>query len=240
MTAPTLEQVPVRVDFGDRGGRRRRLVRALLVVLALLAVAAGVWLVWFSSVLSVKTVRVVGVDGDSARAVLQAAAVPVGVPLARVDTGGAEARVVSLAWVSGVEVRRGWPAEVVIAIVPRTPIAALAGAGTRRVVDGTGAVFDAAAGMARELPGVEAEGVALEEAMAVLSSLPVDLARRVASLSATTRDDVDFRLRSGATVRWGSAEQPEAKAVVLRALLRRSADVYDVSAPELPTTFRAR
>ena len=30
------------------------------------------------------------------------------------------------------------------------------------------------------------------------------------------------------------------KAEVLRALLDRRADVYDVSAPELPTTFRSR
>jgi hypothetical protein len=30
------------------------------------------------------------------------------------------------------------------------------------------------------------------------------------------------------------------KAQVLRALLRRKADIYDVTAPELPTTFKAR
>jgi cell division protein FtsQ len=35
---------------------------------------------------------------------------------------------------------------------------------------------------------------------------------------------------------WGSAEQNEEKAVVLRPLLKVDAERYDVSAPELPTT----
>ena len=51
-------------------------------------------------------------------------------------------------------------------------------------------------------------------------------------------DDVDLHLKSGVLVHWGSAEQAAAKTEVLLALLRHKADVYDVSAPELPTTFR--
>ena len=74
--------------------------------------------------------------------------------------------------------------------------------------------------------------------MAVLAALPADISARLVSISATTRDDVALTLRSGALVRWGSAQQPEFKAEVLRALLRHKRAVYDVSAPELPTTFR--
>jgi cell division protein FtsQ len=76
--------------------------------------------------------------------------------------------------------------------------------------------------------------------MAVLASLPRNLSRRVVAASATSRDDVDLTFRSGDVVRWGSAERSEFKSEVLRALLRRKADLYDVSAPELPTTFRSR
>jgi cell division protein FtsQ len=76
--------------------------------------------------------------------------------------------------------------------------------------------------------------------MTALASLPPDLARKVVSVSATTRDDIELTLRSGDRVRWGSAEQPDVKAEVLRALMNRKADIYDVAAPELPTTFRAR
>ena len=37
-------------------------------------------------------------------------------------------------------------------------------------------------------------------------------------------------------MKWGSADEPEFKAAVLDALLSRRAQIYDVSAPELPTT----
>ena len=245
MSAPTVERdAPVVTEL--RVGRsRRRLVRVLLVALLVALAAAAAWAVWFSSLLAVREVRAVGVEGARADAVLAAAAVPVGEPLARVDTGRAERAVLALDWVADVEVRRGWPTEVVVAVTAREPVAVLAagsapaaGAG-RQAVDATGVVFEALGGT-RGLPRVSAEGPALAEAMAVLAALPRDLSRRVVSVSAGTRDDVALTLRSGDLVRWGSAERGDVKAEVLRALLTRKADVYDVSAPELPTTFRSR
>ena len=46
-------------------------------------------------------------------------------------------------------------------------------------------------------------------------------------------------LRGGAVVRWGSAEEPAAKAQVLQLLRAQVADAdgYDVSAPEAPATW---
>ena len=76
--------------------------------------------------------------------------------------------------------------------------------------------------------------------MGVLTSLPDDIRQKVVSLKATTRDDVELTLKSSAIVRWGSAEQAELKAEVTRALLKRKAKIYDVSAPELPTTFKEK
>jgi cell division protein FtsQ len=192
----------------------------------------------FSSVLAVRQVRVVGVTGPQSSAVLAAASVPLGLPLARVDADAARAGVLALPWVSSAEIRRGWPNEVVIAVAYRTPIAVDAVSG--RAVDAEGVVFDAAGPLAATLPRVRAADVGLTTAMAVLATLPADLAPRVKSLTASTRDDVDLLLRSGAKVHWGSADQPELKARVLSALLRQRKDVYDVTAPELPTTFRSR
>jgi cell division protein FtsQ len=217
--------------------RRRRILRAVAIVVSVLAVVVIVWLVWFSSVFAVAAVRVVGVTGKQEAAVLSAASIPVGVPLARVDADGAQAAVLRVPWVASAEIRRGWPNEVVIAVSPRTPIAV--DMTSRRGVDATGAIFDTAEPMRPTMPKVKASGVGLVTAMAVLAGLPADLAGRVESLSATTRDDLDLVLRSGAKVHWGSAEQGEFKATVLRALLKRKKDVYDVTAPELPTTFAA-
>lgn len=231
------------VDFSDPAPRRRRRRRILVLIgLALLA-GAVVWLVWFSSVLSVREVRVVGlpvaeVTDPREAEVLAAAAVPVGVPLARLDAAAAEQRVRDLPWVAGAEVRRGWPAEAVIAVTLRQPVAVLESDPRRMAVDADGVVFEADDALPRGLPRIRAEGPALETAVAVLQSLPDDIRDRVVTVVATTRDDVDLLLRSGDEVRWGNASQAEMKAEVLRALLGRKADMYDVSAPELPTTFR--
>ncbi|MHB1067114.1 MAG: cell division protein FtsQ/DivIB [Candidatus Nanopelagicales bacterium] len=238
MSAPTIDKPLATVDFRDRSGRRRRLLRALVILLIVGLSAAMLWVVGFSPVLAAKEVRVVGVEGVAADQVRSVAAIPVGVPLARVDTGRAQAEVLALPWVATAEIRRGWPSEVVIAVEARVAIAAVAG--TADAVDASGAVFTPLGPLDSALPRVRATGVGLATAMAVLSGLPDGLAKRVATVTATTRDDVELTLRSGALVRWGSADQGAFKAGVLRALLRDNVDMYDVSAPELPTTFRFR
>jgi cell division protein FtsQ len=239
MTAPTVERptAPTEV-LAPR--RHRRWLRIALVLIAVIVVGAAVWAVWFSSLLAASGVRVVGVDGARAEAALAAAAVPVGVPLARIDTAPAERAVRALPWVLDAEVRRGWPSEIVLAVTARVPIAVIVDGSGRSGVDAEGVVFPVAGAMPKGLPTVTAEGVGLTASMAALATLPADLARRVVSVSASTRDDVELTLRSGDLVRWGSADQPELKAEVLRALMQRRADVYDVAAPEVPTTFRAR
>ncbi len=239
MTAPVIERpVAPAPDLGGRRPRRRWLRFALVV----LVVALAVWMVWFSSVFAAAQVRVLGVEGARADAALTAAAVPVGVPLARVDTARAERAVRGLPWVLDAEVRRGWPSEIVVAVTARVPIATVtAPDGTGRLgVDAEGVTFPVAGALPKGLPTVTADGVGLTASMAALATLPPDLARKVVSVSATTRDDIELTLRSGDVVRWGSADQPELKAEVLRALMDRKADIYDVAAPEVPTTFRSR
>jgi cell division protein FtsQ len=50
-------------------------------------------------------------------------------------------------------------------------------------------------------------------------------------------DDIRFALKGGREVRWGSATDSALKVAVMTRLLKAvPAEVYDVSAPELPTT----
>lgn len=240
MTAPVVERTVAPAPTLTVRRPRRRWLRAGLVVLGALLVAVAVWAVWFSSLLAASSVRVLGVEGARAEAALAAAAVPVGMPLARIDTAPAERAVLALPWVLDAEVRRGWPSEIVLAVTPRVPIAVIVDGSGRSGVDAEGVVFPVAGAMPKGLPTVTADGVGLTAAMAALATLPPDLSRKVVSVAATTRDDIELTLRSGDVVRWGSADQPELKAEVLRALMERKADVYDVAAPEVPTTFRAR
>jgi cell division protein FtsQ len=224
-------------DRPARPRRRRRLVRSLVAVIAVVLVAVAVWLVGWSPVLAVRDVRVVGVDDPAAvQAVLDAASIPTGVPLVRIDTNAPQAAVGELPWVASVDVRRGWPSEVVVAVEVRTPVAVVAG--TSDVVDASGVSFTALDQAVAGLPTVRATGDGLATAAAVLAALPPDLADRVVSATASSRDDVALTLRSGSLVRWGSDEQMQEKAQALRALLTRKRAMYDVSAPSLVTTFR--
>jgi cell division protein FtsQ len=215
-----------------RLNRRSPWVRRGLVAIVLLIAATLVWMVWFSHVFAVREVSVVGASGEAADAVVRAAQVPVGAPLAQLDAALIGDRVRSLAWIGDVDVRRGWPRSVVLAVDERTGIARREG----QLVDASGVAFTPVSAIPKDLPVVRAQGPALEAAMAVYTQLPEKWRGRVIRLTATSRDDVALTLRSGAVVRWGSAEQPEFKSSVLDALIKRRAAVYDVSAPELPTT----
>lgn len=208
------------------------LIASAVVVLAI----AAVWLFAFSNVFAVKDVSVVGAEGNLADVVLAAGAVPVGEPLATLDANAIAERIRTVPQVASVEVRRGWPNAVVLAVEQRVPVAVARTSTGLMLVDVTGTPFEQVASAPPGLLTIEAEGVGLETAVQVVDGLPVELADRVTSVTATTRDDVVLTLKSGATVRWGSSEQSEFKAQVLTTLLAQKAKAYDVSAPELPTT----
>lgn len=215
--------------------RPRFPMKARAALGVVLVVVVG-WVVLGSPVLSVREVAVAGATGRAADAVLAAAQAPMGEPIARVDTALIASRVLALPWVDTVEVRRGYPSALVIAVTERVPIARSGDA----LLDADGMAFTPTSGMPKGLPEVDATGVGQEAAARVIASLPASLAPRVVSATAATRDDVELTLRSGAVVRWGSADDAELKAEVLEALLTRRAERYDVSAPELPTTTGER
>lgn len=215
--------------------KKRR--RTLITVFIFIVVLAAGWAVWFSSLLTTQSVSVIGVEGAPAQQIHDAAQVPLGVPLAQLDTQAIADQLTNIAWLESADVRRGWPHDVVIAVVPRT---ALAVTGSGLGVDAHGVEFAPTTALPSNLPTVTGDGIGLVTAMGVLNSLPDDLRPKVAKLTATTRDNVELTMKSGAMVKWGSVEQAELKSQVTRALLKRKAKIYDVSAPELPTTFKEK
>lgn len=215
--------------------RRRIPMRARVALGGVLVFALG-WVVLASPILSVRQVAVAGAEGAAADAVIAAAQAPIGEPIARVDTTLVASRVMALPWVDTVEIRRGYPSTLVIAVTERVPVARV----DDSYLDADGMEFVPTGVKPKGLPEVTATGVGREAAARVIASLPASLAPRVVSATASTRDDVELTLRSGSVVLWGSAEDPELKASVLEALLTRRAERYDVSAPELPTTTGER
>ena len=221
--------------------QRRRWWRLAGVVLVVALIGGAVWAAWFSSLLAVHQVSVVGLTDEGelvgGQEVRSAASIPVGMPIARLDTASAQARVLELPWVASVEVRRAWPQDVVIAVTERSPVAVVKQGEDRRGVDAEGNIFDPPGGLWLTDPIIRGDNGAIAEAVKVASSLPADLEKRVRVIQAVSIDDIRLKLGNKSIVRWGNSQEAEFKAEVLRSLLPRRAQSYDVSAPSLPATF---
>lgn len=221
--------------------RKKRKFQVWLLVVPALVLTAGImiWLVWFSQVFAVKEVRVVSSGGEdlSTEQIAQVqVATNIGLsdPMATLDADTAALAIVNLPWVSAVEVRRGWPNEVVVVLDLRIPFARVVRGGASQGVDAQGILFDYS--NLKGLPLIQASGAPLVAAVEVVAGIPASLARKIVRIRANSIDSVEFDLKSGSIVKWGSSDEPDFKAAVLGALLSRRAQIYNVTAPEFPTT----
>lgn len=228
--------------FARRQRARRWLTwrKVLAAALVVAAVAFSVYGLYFSSWLRAEGVRVTGADILTTDEVLAAAEVDTGGALIRVDLDAIAHRVRSLAAVKDVDVSRQWPHDVRIEIVERVPVAVL-DLGARQVaLDADGYSFPTPAsdreGLPRVTVGGGADRDALKEGASVVASLDPTVAGLVDHLEVQTVDEILLHLDDGRLVRWGSADQSDDKAAVLLQLLKRKAEMYDVSVPGAPTT----
>lgn len=219
-------------------GRRRRGRRRVLYVAGAVVAAVGVWWVgWASPVTLVQHVVVETPQGISEKAVRKASGIAATDHVPAVDAARVRSNIMTaLPAVAAVQVNRSLPDTVTVTVTARTPFAVIP-RGTRYVViDPAGVEFDRV-GSAGKLPvinGLSYDGG--RAALAVLTSLPAELRADVRAVRASTHHNVDLTLAGGATVRWGSPDEPELKAKVLAGLRSVKARHYDVSAPMMPTT----
>jgi len=224
--------------------RRPRVVAGVGVVL-LLVVGLVAWLGWFSGVLTATQVQVRGVTGAAAAEVRRVAAVPLGGPLMRVDTGAAEQRLVAgKAW-DDVTVSRSLPHTVVIEVSPRRAVLAVrTPAGSVDLVDADGFAFRTLSAAPDGVPLVRSSsdtvtksGVAA--ALQALTSLPASVRRDVSGVTVSAADQVSFTVSSTSkrkTVVWGGVGDGARKAQLVSVLLPEPGDTIDVSVPDSPVT----
>jgi len=229
-----------------RWWRRIRLRWLLLavVVVAAASVLAG-WLVWSSPVAAVTTVEVVGADAAVRARVEQAAAVPVGTPLARLDVDAVARRVESLPQVASAVVTRSWPHTVTVSVVPVRPVATVRRDGAFSLLGDAGDVYASVARRPVDVPLVTtrqpgATGPGLQAALSVAGVLATEapsLLRQVKRIDAHTPDAMSLQLRDGTQVVWGDATGSATKASVVQLLrgVDPRASQYDVSAPQTPS-----
>ena len=236
----------------EDGGRRRPRSRwrAAFFALGGLAIVAGVgWVLLGNRVLVVRSVTVTGTHLLTPAQVTEAADVPQGTPLLRVDAGAVTRRVDSIPQVASATVTKDWPDRLVIAVTERVPVMAvrLAGGGYD-LVDQTGVIVRWAHArpaalplLKTSLPGAALRGSAeVTTTAAVLAELDPSLARQVTAVQAAQAaegtEQVTLDLRDGKTVQWGSPGDAAQKNRELAILLLGGAHEIDVSAPGTAVT----
>ena len=222
-------------------------MKRLVVVVLGAAIVGLVVVVNFTGVFDVTGVQATGVDRPTQELMIAAADITEGTPLARVNTSQvAESVQREVPAVSSVTVQRRWPHSIVIKATPRTVAANVTVDGLVRWADQTGFVFGAVNQPRKAAPSIivrprfgtdtSARQRAIAEALVVARALPAPVKAKLARIEFRSQDDIVIATTSGRTIRWGSADDSDRKAVVLAALLGRKAKVYDVRTPDLPTT----
>jgi cell division protein FtsQ len=226
-----------------RRARQRRLRAALpwASVAGVLALAGLVtWVVYGTSLFGVRNLAVTGTSLVTAAEVEAAAAVPVGMPLARVDLAAVRGRVGDLAAVERVTVSRRWPGTLRIELVERTPVAVVPQGRQFAVVDRTGVVFQTLPQRPAGLPLARVgtpgrEDSATRGALQVLAALTPQLREQLVEVAVEGPARILVKLRGNRTVVWGDATRSDTKATVATALLSQNSDTIDVSAPDVVT-----
>lgn len=240
--------------------RRRWLRRVVIAIVTVVGLGVvSVWVLLGSPWLHTTAVVISGSTPALEGLVEQAADVPLGGPLATVDTAAVAGRVGALPEVKSVVVTRQWPDTVAVTVTPRTPVAYVAGGAGGDLVDDTGRTFAAVAEPPVDLPQLTSTADALPRAAAVAAALPPAARAMIASI-ADAPDGVRLTLRDEAgMVLWGDSERSDEKGRILGVLLRaagvatatdpaaatdddeQQADMptptwFDVSVPSAPVT----
>ncbi|KUJ54460.1 cell division protein FtsQ [Streptomyces albus subsp. albus] len=242
------------------GGYRRRVRRLrprlpsrrtllLLLLAVVLLGGGGAWVLYGSSWLRAERVNVSGTEVLTAREVRRAADVPLGSPMASVDTGAIERRLrARLPRIDEVEVSRSWPHAIRLKVTERHPQAVLRSGGRYVEVDRAGVRF---ATVAKRPKGVPLLALDLgrssssrrfgadrlrREGVRVAAVLPASVRQATRVVRVRSYDSITLELTRDRTVMWGSGERGAAKARALTALLKAAPEAahFDVSAPSAP------
>lgn len=231
-------------------------LRTIVILGAGLLFAATVtcWVLYGSDWLRVERVSVSGTRVLTPGQVREAADVPVGEPLASVDTEAIEARLLERApRIDTVDVMRSWPDEIGLKVTERTPVLLVRKGRDFIEVDDDGVRFAAVSRAPKGVPllelAIDRESAAaglrrfgedrlVREAVRVADRVPAAVARDTRTVKVRSYDDISLELRGGRTVAWGSGEKSGEKARALTALMKAEpgARHFDVSVPTAPAS----
>lgn len=233
-----LPDLTERLRVRRRASRGRRWVPTGIALAILVLSLVAQWLVKDGPLLRLTRVEANATSLLSAQQVRDAADLPLGEPLARVDLDAAARRVAALGAVDHVVVQRKWPHTVEVQVTGRTAAYQRRTTKGYQWVDSHGIVFRTLADPTRGLVTVTTTGVAnnmLAGVAQTLDALTPTVKAKVLSVDATTPDNIVLRLQGGRRVTWGGADESDLKARVLQVLLGQPVKTIDVSSPTHPT-----
>ena len=219
--------------------RRQRRRRIAVVTAVAIAVLVAVIVVRHSTVFAVEHVDVTGARMLKADQVRDAASIPPGTPLARVDVDHVASSVAAMPDVADVTVSRHWPRTVQIAVTERRPVYQVSGHGGFTWVDEHGQMFHQSAARSSQLLVVRLDASKPRmrtDAATVASSLSKEIRSQTDNIEVRGTDSIQIHLAKGSTIIWGSADESALKSKVATAMLNVKAKVYDVSSPQRPTS----
>jgi len=241
----------------------RPVIWVLWALIGLTLIGGAAWILLESGRVAVQRLDVTGLDRLDRAEVLRTAGVTLGEPLVLLDADAVARRITAALPVAhSVAVSRRWPQTVRIEMHERVAVAGVRTSGGVQLFDRDGVAFavdaqlpdgvipvlftgEGSTGQGSTGEGSTGEGLApvdgtgalaVSGAAVVVAALPPQVREHVVQITARSPDAIDLELRDGRFVHWGGSERSARKAVVLRALLSHPAEVYDVSAPDAPTT----
>lgn len=221
--------------FTARQRRRRRIwIASIAAVLALVLGSLGAA---YSPLFSVERITIAGASDLDTAAVEDALSDQLGTPMPLVDESAIKAALIRFPLVESYSLEARPPHELVVRVVERTPVGALQGDAGYTLVDAAGVALSTTPEAPEGHPLLEIEGglgsPAFDSAGRVYRSLPDELRTQVATLAASTANDVTLTLADGRSVIWGGPSDSGRKAAVIETLMavRPDASGYDVSSP---------
>lgn len=223
--------------------RHRRI--GWLTALGLVVLLGGILAVAvYSPVLALRTITIEGASAVKPGEVRAAIDGQLGTPLALLDYGRIRTELDAFPLIRSFVTEIVPPSTLVVHIVERAPVGAVATASGFAVVDPAGVVLDTTAQRREGIPLIDlgadgTDSVAFSAVVDVLLALPESIRAQVDVARATSKDDVRLILTGvGQRVVWGSAERSALKARVLQELMAAQGGnahlEYDVSAPLSP------
>lgn len=208
-----------------------------------LALALFVTVGVFSPALNLQKVTVIGAERLDPTAVAQSLDSQLGKPLAFVDRQSIHESLSAFNLISEYSIETMPPHELIVRIVERHPVLNLKRGDSFDLVDPAGVVIQSAP---ERIPGypigdalvVDVNSPAFTAAAQSLAYMQSDLAAQVDIASATTDQDVTFKLASGLTIIWGSSENSVRKSVLVNKMLASLAgqpvNTINVSSTQAP------